>query len=135
MSTPILALDLGVKRTGLALNPTGSVILELPTLVHADTEAFLVRIAEVITLHQPRTVVVGRPRDIGGLVATMLEQLKHLPGCPPIEFVDETLSTKEAERQLAAEGAPGSDSDARAARLILEQYLETSHIPSSKGEV
>lgn len=121
MNTPILALDLGERRTGVALNPIGSIILELPTITYPDTEGFMVRVAEIITEHQPRTVVVGRPRDARSPVIALLEALKQLPGCPTIEFVDETLSTKEAERQLATEG--GGDSDARAARLIVEQYL------------
>lgn len=122
MQTPILALDIGTKRTGVALNPTGSVILELPTLRYPDAESFLVRVAEVITEHQPRSLVIGQPRDSKSDVAHLVDRLKQLPGCSPIEFVDEALSTKEAERQLAAEG--GGDSDARAAKLILEQYLD-----------
>ncbi len=128
MTKSILALDLGAKRTGVALNPTGSMILELPTIRYADAESFLVRVAEVVTEHQPRTLVVGRPRAEHGPIAKLLRKLKQLPGCPPIIFVDEALSTKEAERQFAAEGggrlpAGRQDSDARAARLILEQYL------------
>lgn len=123
MTHPILALDIGSRRTGVALNPTGSVILDLPTVTYPNAERFLVAMAELITTHQPTLLVVGTPRDPAGPIATLVDSLETLPGAPSLAFVDEAASTKEAERQLAAEGNAHGDSDGRAARLLLEQYL------------
>jgi putative transcription antitermination factor YqgF len=119
----ILALDLGAKRVGMALNPTGTVVIELPTLVWQSITGLAAEIAAIVAEHKISTIVIGQPRPGTAeekLVATLAEALGEVR----LDLIDETLSTKEAERQLAAEGLTRGDSDARAARLILEQYLQ-----------
>ncbi|MBI4032099.1 Holliday junction resolvase RuvX [Candidatus Berkelbacteria bacterium] len=118
MDQPFLALDLGGKRIGVAVNPTGQVIIELPTIVRAHGEDIVPLVDALIEEYSVKAVIVGqsRVREAGFI----RELMARLP--VPVYPVDETLTTKEAERQLSAEGARG-DSDARAARLILEQYV------------
>ena len=121
MPKPILALDLGEKRIGVAVNPTGEVIIELPTIVRPHGNDPLPELLALIEEHGVQQVVIGqsRVRQTGFIRELMV----RLP--VSVTVVDETLTTKEAERQLQAEGKAG-DSDARAARVILEQFLETS---------
>ncbi len=121
----ILALDLGARRVGVAVNPTGELVLELPT-VHYQEPAELIQVVQgLIDEYQATTLVVGVPRGQQDLLHILRDELQR--GLPNLTIagVDETLSTKEAERQLGEEGASrkSQDSDARAARLILEQYL------------
>lgn len=121
MNHPILALDIGKQRTGVALNPTGTVVLELATLRHADGAAFRTAVEALLQQHHPTMVVVGRSR-----VTVYESELRALIPASLLTVVDETLTTKEAERQLEQESGHQSDSDARSARLILEQYLQSS---------
>lgn len=121
MQQPLLALDLGGKRIGVAVNPTGSVVLELPTILRPHGEDIVPRILALIEEYGVRSVVIGVQRASNNELSNLAE---HLMAALPIPVypLDETLTTKEAERQLQDEG--GGDSDARAARLILEQALE-----------
>ena len=119
---PVLALDLGGRRIGVALNPTGTVVLELPTIVRPHGEDAVPRVMALIEEYGVRAVLVGQTRVREK--SFIQELMARLP--VPVYPVDETLTTKEAERQLSAEGTSASqrrDSDARSARLILEQYL------------
>lgn len=116
-----LALDLGGRRIGVAVNPAGSIILELPTIQRLTHTDVLPTLLALIDEYQVDTVVVGRPRSGESEQAGYIQELRtRLPA--RVYELEESLTTKEAERQLAAEGVRG-DSDARAARLILEQYF------------
>ncbi|MBI4185853.1 Holliday junction resolvase RuvX [Candidatus Berkelbacteria bacterium] len=121
--TPALALDLGTRRTGLALNPVGSVVIELSTVHYRTVDDFRVVFEAILAEHQPAVLILGASRNSAEPSSTLRHVLETLPGCPPMIEVDEQVTTKEAERQLAALGNRPGDSDARAARLILEQYL------------
>lgn len=112
-----LGLDLGGRRIGVAVNPTGTVILELPTILRLHSEDIVPSLTALIEEHHVTSVVIGRGRvQEAGFIRELMTRLPV-----PVYPLDETLTTKEAERQLVTEG--GGDSDARAARLILEQYL------------
>lgn len=118
----VLALDIGMRRTGVAVNPTGGrLIIELPTLEYMGTEliAAVARLTKEYGASQIILGVVTDEREDMRSVVTMLKEQLDIP----VYELSEALTTKEAERQLASEGRQG-DSDARAARLILEQYLE-----------
>lgn len=117
MHRPVLALDLGAKRIGAALNPTGSVILELPTIIRQADGDLLPRIEALVETHGIQEIIVGQAPKLDHEIQALRERLSV-----PVRILDEVLTTKEAERQMAVEGVRG-DSDARAARLILEQYL------------
>lgn len=119
----ILALDIGLKRVGAAINPYGAMVLELPTITFETHLQLFSKIKAVIEEYGIEAIVLGRPRDPSSAVGQLVEEVKDYFGHLKIILVDETLTTKEAERLLAQEG--GGDSDARAARLILEQYISS----------
>ncbi|MBI4023199.1 Holliday junction resolvase RuvX [Candidatus Berkelbacteria bacterium] len=128
----VLAVDLGTRRSGLAVNPTGNrLILELATIAHGTVEELAVALSAIIHEYDVERVVLGAPgRSIHGDASLRVSALSHLLPVP-VSIQHEQLTTKEAERQLASEGQAGrsagrqGDSDARAARLILEEYLGT----------
>lgn len=117
----VLALDIGARRIGCAVNSVGQLVLELPTIEYDDSDMALERIQSLLDEYRVRVLVLGRIRDPQS-AASWRSHLQQLPSDIQRVELDETLTTKEAERQLSDEGHPG-DSDARAARLILEQYL------------
>ncbi|MGI6103458.1 MAG: Holliday junction resolvase RuvX [Patescibacteria group bacterium] len=116
----MLALDLGVRRIGAAVNPTGgALVLELPTIRADGIAQVLDRVRELVGRYQAERILVGT--TYAQETASLLSALTASAGVPVLA-VDEALTTKEAERQFAQEGQ-GGDTDARAARLILEQYI------------
>lgn len=124
MNSPgkILALDLGAKKTGLALAEEGFVVgrgvvggYEDMTVLVADLEKVIGRESTVVKL------VVGVPRSKSGdrekAYRGYISVLKKETGLP-VETADETLTSFDAR----ARGARAQD-DEQAAKIILEDYL------------
>jgi putative Holliday junction resolvase len=118
-----LALDYGLKRTGVAV---GNRLLRTATpqgTIAAEGDARFARIAERIRDWQPDALVIGVPTHPDGAehentlrARKFGRQLRGRFGLPVYE-VDERYSTTEAH----ALGA--KDADAAAAAIILEQFL------------
>lgn len=118
-----LALDFGLKRTGVAV---GNRLLRSATpqaTLRAEGDARFVKIAERLREWQPDALVVGVPFHPDGAehentvrARRFARQLRGRFGLPVFE-VDERYSTTEAQ----ACGA--QDADAGAACIILEQFL------------
>jgi putative Holliday junction resolvase len=120
-----LALDFGLKRTGVAV---GTRLLRQarpqPT-IRAEGDARFEKIAALLREWQPEALVVGVPFHPDGAphentvrAQKFARQLRGRFGLP-VHEVDERYSTTEA----LAEGAP--DADAGAACVILEQFLRS----------
>ena len=120
-----LALDLGMKRTGVAF---GSRLLRSaqpqPTL-RAEGDARFAQVAARLAEWQPDALVIGVPyhpdgasHDNTARALKFARQLRGRFGLPVFE-VDERYSTTEA----LAGGA--RDADAASACIILEQFLRS----------
>lgn len=127
----ILGLDVGQKRIGLAIGDdmmvASSGIIENRNLADSIRE-----IGQICRQEKIEKIIVGLPKHHRTLQADKirkfaLELTKNL--AVQVNFVDETLSSKEAERILAKTGLdPKSkkykeEVDKLAAKMILEQYL------------
>ncbi len=120
-----LALDYGLKRTGVAV---GNRLLKTATpqgTIAAEGDARFVKIAERLKEWQPDALVVGVPTHPDGgehentlRARKFARQLRGRFGLAVYE-VDERFSTTEAHAQGA------KDADAAAAAIILEQFLRT----------
>lgn len=120
-----LALDFGLKRTGVAV---GNRLLRSATpqvTIKAEGDARFARIAERLREWQPDALVVGVPFHPDGaahentrLAQRFARQLRGRFNLPVFE-VDERYSTTEAHQ------AGASDADAEAAAIILEQFLRS----------
>lgn len=120
-----LALDFGLKRTGVAVGNRLMRTAQPQPTIRAEGDARFARIAERLREWQPDALVVGVPFHPDGAehentvrAHRFARQLRGRFGLPVFE-VDERYSTTEA---LAA-GA--RDPDAGAACIILEQFLRT----------
>lgn len=125
----ILALDVGEKRIGLAYADTGVRIPVAHGYVEADgTEIDKIRAA--YDELQASELVLGYPRNQSG---ESTAQTKFVEGFGDrlrdagfdYAFQDESLTSVLAEQYLSEEGKPyeKGDIDARAAAIILEDYL------------
>jgi putative holliday junction resolvase len=118
-----LALDFGLKRTGVAVGNRMLRTAQPQPTIQAEGDVRFTRIAERLREWQPDALVVGVPFHPDGAehentvrARRFARQLRGRFGLPVFE-VDERYSTTEA---LAA-GA--RDADAGAACIILEQFL------------
>lgn len=117
----ILALDIGKKRVGVALNSYSDIVSELKTISYSNLDNLLDQLSDLVTEYGVVEIVLGKARE-GSDLEELTQKITSYFNLK-FTFVDEALSTKEAERQLTGEGASNGDTDARAAKIILEQYL------------
>src|SRR6267154_4019908 len=130
---PILAIDLGSVRIGVAISD------ELQLLAHpletiAANERSIARVAEIVRERKVDHVVVGIPRQLSGKLGTaatetlqFAEKLRAILSCPVVAW-DERLTTVAAHRALREAGkktrATRHYVDQVAAQMILQGYLD-----------
>ena len=134
----LVALDVGVKRIGVARANGIARIAEAKTTLMNDA-LFQNALIEIIAAEQASIVVVGLPRNLSGddtaqtaMVRQFVDNL-DLGDDLQIILYDEAVSSVDAEANLRAIGKPykKEDIDAEAARIILQNYLESQ---SNKGD-
>lgn len=131
----ILGLDLGEKRIGVAFSED-NMVSSLETIIYTNREEAISKIGEICRHLEIERMVIGMPignvesEDVVRSFALELNKTVELP----IEYTDESLTSKEAERILKDKKInPRSEEfkqevDRISAKIILEQYLnESSH--------
>jgi putative Holliday junction resolvase len=151
-----LGLDVGDKRTGVAISdPQGILATPLTVLVSKDEDALIDEILKLVEQYKAERIVVGLPRRLNGELGQQAgkvtdfadklswrakqSNLKQLD----VQLWDERLSTKAAERLKTEAGGKRSklrsraknhsfsikaEVDAIAAAFILQGFLD-SHRP------
>ena len=130
----IMAIDLGDRRTGIAVSDALGVLCgDAFTLTEWDTERIAQRIAEEVRARGVDTLVLGLPRNMDGSEGPRAEKsrefaalLERETGLAPVLW-DERRSSVEAHAILHANGKRMKQHrktvDAVAASLLLEGYL------------
>ncbi len=119
-----LALDFGLKRTGVAVGNRLTRSAQPQGSIHAEGEARFVKIAELLREWQPDALVIGVPFHPDGAEHENTQRARrfgrqlHGRFNLPVFEVDERYSTTEA----LSSGA--KDADAASACIILEQFLQ-----------
>ena len=136
----MLGLDVGARRTGVALSdPTGAIASPLTTIARSDDAQCLEAVTALAREHEVEAIVVGLPVSLDGElhsqgreVAAFIDRLRGVSPVPVAEW-NEQFTTAEAERLLRQAGRkPSRDRgrvDAVAAAVILQDYLD-AHRPS-----
>lgn len=120
-----LALDFGLKRTGLAVGNRLMKTAQPQGSIHAEGDARFTKIANTIREWQPDALVIGVPFHPDGAEHENTRRARkfgrQLAGRfkLPVFEVDERYSTTEA-LSLGAK-----DADAMSACIILEQFLRS----------
>jgi putative Holliday junction resolvase len=133
----VLAVDYGERRVGLAISdPTGTIPTPLPVLRRRRGQRPPVaKITEIARERHATALAVGLPLTMDGgesewtrEVRTFGERLARRTGLP-LHWVDERLTSVEAERVVRASGLPRAKReekeriDAAAAMIILQRFL------------
>ena len=130
---PILALDLGRARIGVAISDELQLFAHPLETIPADNQA-TPRVAQIIREKKVDHVVVGIPRQMNGQIGTaatealkFVEKLRAILPCPVATW-DERLTTVAAHRALRDAGKKTRDTrayvDQVAAQMILQGYLD-----------
>lgn len=125
----IISLDVGERRIGVATVDTSiRIAIPLTTIEVEGNE--IKQIAEIVTTENAHLIVVGYPRNQSGEATAQTAYVKafaeKLSDIAPIVYQDESLTSVMAEEQLKASRHPYTkgDIDARAAAIILQDYME-----------
>ena len=123
--TRVLALDYGEARCGCAVSdPTGTLATPVGAVERPATRGGLAALERIVREHGPERVVIGLPLTLAGEEGEQAaksrafgERLARRLRIP-VEFHDERLTTRQADRMGGA-----ADADSRAAAHLLESYL------------
>lgn len=136
MSSPLIAIDIGTVRIGMAIADTDTNIAMPLTTIHIRHSDDPYReIADIIAQHGSTRIVVGWPLELDGSegaaikrTKAFLQRLKAVAPNIKIARQDERLSSVAAENALQAMQTTGSQKknkvDAIAASLILQMFLD-----------
>jgi len=139
----LIGFDFGSRRIGVAVGETSTRIASPLTAIEGEAnEARFDAIGRIVEEWRPAGFVVGIPRHSDGsehAVAKLAEKfarrLEARYGVP-VRFVDETLSSAEAESTLRGtrtRAGKKSDVDALAATIILQSFLDELPRAAAQG--
>ena len=131
----ILAIDLGDRRTGIAISdPTASITGEAFTIDEPDREVLAQKICDIISKNSVERIVLGNPKNMNFTEGDA--SLKSVAFCELLKSMcnteiilwDERQTTITASHILSDAGKKRKKQrakvDAVAASIILENYLD-----------
>ena len=137
-----LGLDVGRKRIGVAgCDGTGLIATGLMTIERQSFDQDVAQLQLLIQERQVQILVVGLPYSMNGSIGFQAKQVQKFARRIakvlklPLEYVDERLTSFQAEQLLLAENLSPSRNkgliDRKAACLILQQWLDESRAKRS----
>jgi putative Holliday junction resolvase len=130
-----LGLDVGRKRIGVAgCDGTGLIATGLTTIVRSSYDQDIDQIRQLVQERDINLLVVGLPYTMAGEIGAQAKQVQKFARRVAekldlaLEYMDERLSSVEAENQLKAQKRFSSYNkgliDQQAAQIILQQWLD-----------
>ena len=130
-----LGLDVGRKRIGVAgCDGTGLIATGLTTIECQSFNSVVAQLQYIVQERQVQVLVVGLPYTMSGSLGFQARQVQKFGQRLvkalnlPLEYVDERLTSFQAEQLLHAENISPSRNkgliDRKAAALILQQWLD-----------
>jgi len=148
--SPVMAIDLGEKRVGIAVSDALSIsITRVPALQRTNWKQMLRDVEDLVRRFDAKTVVIGLPLRLNGSAGDSAQQARQVAQKfaqslqVSVYLQDERLTSAEAEHNLRQEGRrrdkiPGLV-DSEAAAVILRDFLEGSQerilVPPSQQTV
>ncbi|WP_293443354.1 Holliday junction resolvase RuvX [Persephonella sp.] len=137
MGERVLALDVGLKRIGVAYSDPLGISANPLTPIENDKDVFN-KIKQIIKDYGIKTVVVGLPLTLKGeegeqakITREFVEKMKQEIPDIEVKFVDERFTTTLAEKQLRETTKKSKRKkmiDSVSAVYILKTYLDSLHM-------
>ena len=131
----VLCLDVGTKRIGVAKSDALGVAAHALAMIERKSDAYAVKsVIDLIQEEGVARVVIGLPINMNDTLGPAAEMAKFFSDLLkkelsiPIEFWDERLSSKEAERFLIeadmSRKKRKTKIDSLSAQIILQSYMD-----------
>lgn len=144
-----MGVDFGEGRVGIAVSdPTGTLATPLPTLRRRrGKRPPLHALQKTAESHDVEALVFGLPLELSGREEAWAREVRQVGQAlaerlrVPVHFIDERMTSVQAERLVRSSGLPRSRReekdrvDAGAAVLILQQWLDLRRRSIESGEV
>jgi putative Holliday junction resolvase len=138
-----LGLDVGRKRMGVAgCDGTGLIATGLTTIERTSWGSDVRQLKDIVIEREVEILVIGLPYRLDGTLGSQAKQVQKFADRIsrtlqlPFEYVDERLTSVEAEEQLKAQKQFSTRNkgaiDRRAAAIILQQWLDTRNSKKAK---
>ena len=139
----ILAIDLGAKKTGLAIYREGFVLGGDVTAGWEDWDELIAEINNKTHEHAVSKIVIGLPKSKSGKAEKQYRQFGDKISEQTnigVDYIDETLTSVAAQNSIDNNKSHyvhdyvgttrGEDDDEQAAKIILQDYLANKNINS-----
>jgi putative holliday junction resolvase len=131
-----LGLDVGSKRIGVAgCDRTGLIATGITTIERTSFDRDVQQMQQLVNEREVQVLVVGLPYSMDGSLGFQARLVQKFASRIskalklPVEYVDERLTSYQAEQMLIAENRSPSRNkaliDRKAASLILQQWLDS----------
>jgi putative holliday junction resolvase len=135
-----LGLDVGKKRMGVAgCDGTGLIATGLTTIQRTSWGSDVRQLQDIVAERAVEILVIGLPYRLDGTLGSQVQKFADKISLTlqlPFEYVDERLTSVEAEAQLKAQNRFSTRNkgaiDQRAAEIILQQWLDTQRATKYK---
>lgn len=142
MQISALGLDVGRKRIGVAgCDRTGLIAAGLMTIDRRSFEQVQSQLQQLVTERNVQVLVVGLPYTMSGSIGAQARHIQKFAQAMatalqlPLEYVDERLTSFQAEQLLHAQKISPSRNkgliDRKAASLILQQWLDERRLKAT----
>jgi len=124
----IIAIDVGLKRIGVAFTPNASVVVPLPAIIRKNRNQAAKEVENLIKEYKADILVVGMPMTN----EEMQRRIKHFVSLlnfdGKIEFVDESYTSAVIEEEMKGKIKYKRDGrvDSLVAKMLLERFLSVN---------
>lgn len=128
MSETIIAIDVGLKRIGVAISPDAKIALPSTPVLRKNRNQAANEISQILKTQNAKTLVVGIPKG-GSSEEEMSRRIRHFVSLLEFDgeicYIDESFSSFEADelREFSTRKKDGK-LDSLSAMIILQRYLE-----------
>ena len=128
MSKMIVAIDVGLKRIGVAISPDSKTALPSTPILRKNRNQAAREVSQFLQMQNAKTLVVGIPKG-GSSEEEMSRRIRHfislLEFKGEICYIDESFSSLEADelREFSTRKKDGR-LDSLSAMIILQRYLD-----------
>ena len=125
----IIAIDVGLKRIGVAFTPNASVVVPLPAIIRKNRNQAAKEVDELLKEYKADILVVGLPMTN----EEMQRRIKHFVSLlnfnGKTEFVDESYTSAVVEEEMKGKIKYKRDGriDSLVAKMLIERFLKNRH--------
>jgi len=121
----IVAIDVGLKRIGVAYNPFSDIVLPLNAIIRKNRNQAAREVEKILKEKNAKILVVGLPETNKEMQIRIKHFVSLIDFDGKIEFVDESYTSAVVEEEMKGKIKYKRDGrvDSLVAKMLLERYL------------